>query len=92
MKISFQLIVFAQHTQRYQSSVSHSLSTDLAYFLEVDLRQGVKPVGQLSEVKELHLKPATQRERAVVQGYSTEQGNYPVMYRNPGLLMLCICH
>lgn len=31
--------------------------TDLAYFLEVELRQGVEPVGQLSEVEKLHLKP-----------------------------------
>lgn len=31
--------------------------TNLAYFLEVELWQGVEPVGQLSEVEKLHLKP-----------------------------------
>lgn len=31
--------------------------TNLAYFLEVELWQGMEPVGQLSEVEKLHLKP-----------------------------------
>lgn len=32
-------------------------TTDLAYFLEVELRQSMEPVSQLSKVEELHLKP-----------------------------------
>lgn len=39
------------------SSSSQGLLTDLAYFLEVELRQGMEPVGQLSEVEKFHLKP-----------------------------------
>lgn len=38
-------------------SSSQGLLTDLAYFLEVELWQGMEPVGQLSEVEKLHLKP-----------------------------------
>lgn len=50
------------HTLRFQSHSltppgSQGLLTDLAYFLEVELGQGVEPVGQLSEVEKLHLKP-----------------------------------
>lgn len=36
------------------------LLTDLAYFLEVELWQGMEPVGQLSEVEKLHLKPESE--------------------------------
>lgn len=39
------------------SSSSQGLLTDLAYFLEVELWQGMEPVGQLSEVEKFHLKP-----------------------------------
>ncbi len=39
------------------------LLTDLAYFLEVELWQGVEPVGQLSEVEKLHLKPGPETDR-----------------------------
>lgn len=56
------------------SSSSHGLPTDLAYFLEVELRHGMEPVSQLSEVEKLHLKPEPQtggerggRERGVVE-------------------------
>lgn len=44
------------------SSGSQGLLTDLAYFLEVELRQGMEPVRQLSEVEKLHLKPGKQEE------------------------------
>lgn len=36
--------------------VSQGLPTDLAYFLEVELRHSVQPVSQLSEVEKFHLK------------------------------------
>lgn len=48
------------HTELIQpqkDSRSQILLTDLAYFLEVELWQGMEPVGQLSEVEEFHLKP-----------------------------------
>lgn len=43
-----------------RSSSSQGLLTDLAYFLEVELWQGMEPVGQLSEVEKLHLKPESE--------------------------------
>lgn len=48
-------------TLQYSSS-SQGLLTDLAYFLEVELWQGVEPVGQLSEVEKLHLEPGSERK------------------------------
>ena len=50
------------HTHKYEQLIQSNSPrfpwlTDLAYFLEVELRQGVEPVGQLSEVEKLHLKP-----------------------------------
>lgn len=62
--------IHAEHTQAnthkaflvtlQYSSGSQGLLTDLAYFLEVELRQGMEPVGQLSEVEKLHLKPGSE--------------------------------
>lgn len=39
------------------------LLTDLAHFLEVEFRQSVEPVGQLSEVEKLDLEPESQTDR-----------------------------
>lgn len=47
------------------SSSSQGLLTDLAYFLEVELWQGMEPVGQLSEVEKLHLKPESEIQTEV---------------------------
>lgn len=41
----------------FNSSSSQDFLTDLANFLEVEFWQGMQPVGQLSEVEKLHLKP-----------------------------------
>lgn len=41
-------------------SSSQGFLTDLAYFLEVEFWQGMQPVGQLSEVEKLHLKPGSE--------------------------------
>lgn len=46
---------------RHHSSSPQNV-TDLAYFLEVELWQSMEPVGQLSEVEKLHLKPV-EKER-----------------------------
>lgn len=56
-------VLLTPHTQNLSSQNTHKdsscqiVTTDLAYFLEVELWQGMEPVGQLSEVEEFHLKP-----------------------------------
>ena len=51
-----------------------SRPTDLAYFLEVELGQGMEPVGQLSQVEELHLEPRRARRHAESQTRHRETG------------------
>lgn len=45
------------HFDRFIHTDLQILLADLAYFLEVELWQGMEPVGQLSEVENFHLKP-----------------------------------
>lgn len=47
----------------YNSSSFKDSPTDLADFLEVELWQGMEPVGKLSEVEKLHLKPGPDTHR-----------------------------